>query len=193
MLVFRAREYGPRLPAELSGGQRQRIGVARALGADPPILLMDEPFGAIDPVTRERLQDELLRLQQIVRKTIVFVTHDIDEAIRLGDRIALFEGHGHLAQYATPMGMLAQPANAFVEEFLGGDRLVRRLALIPLRAATIPPLDGAPAPRIQVRREASLRDALDAVLRAEDGRVAVLDGDTIAGVLDAEAIRQAAR
>jgi osmoprotectant transport system ATP-binding protein len=188
-----AGEFGPRLPAELSGGQRQRIGVARALGADPPILLMDEPFGAIDPVTRERLQDELLRLQGIVRKTIVFVTHDIDEAIKLGDRIALFQGHGRLAQYATPMGLLAEPAGAFVEEFLGGDRLVRRLALIPLSAAELPPLDGAPPPQTRVPRDASLRDALDAVLRADDGRVAVLDGDTIAGVIDADAIRRAAR
>jgi osmoprotectant transport system ATP-binding protein len=188
-----ASEFGPRLPVELSGGQRQRIGVARALGADPPILLMDEPFGAIDPVTRERLQDELLRLQGIVRKTIVFVTHDIDEAIKLGDRIALFQEHGILAQYATPMALLGRPANAFVEEFLGGDRLVRRLALIPLSEAELPPLNGAPPPQTRVPRDASLRDALDAVLRAEDGRVAVFDGDTIAGVIDAEAIRRAAR
>src|SRR5229473_662194 len=102
-------QFAHRYPHQLSGGQRQRIGVARALGADPPILLMDEPFGAIDPVTRERLQDELLRLQGIVRKTIVFVTHDIDEAIKLGNRIALFGGHGRLEQYATPMGLLAAP------------------------------------------------------------------------------------
>src|SRR5205807_2371186 len=114
-------------PAELSGGQRQRVGVARALGADPPILLMDEPFGAIDPVTRERLQDELLRLQSIVRKTIVFVTHDIDEATKVGDRVALLNVGGVLEQYAAPADLLAAPASSFVESFLGEARLVRRL------------------------------------------------------------------
>jgi osmoprotectant transport system ATP-binding protein len=188
-----AETYGPRMPSELSGGQRQRVGVARALGSDPPILLMDEPFGAIDPVTRERLQDELLRLQGIVRKTVVFVTHDIDEAIKLGDRIALFSEHGRIAQYATPMELLAAPASPYVRDFLGGVRLIRRLGLMPLRAARLAPLDGAGRPATSIGVDATLRDALDAVLGSPDGRVAVMDGESLAGVIDADALREAAR
>src|SRR5690606_33762048 len=107
-----------RYPSELSGGQRQRVGVARALAADPPVLLMDEPFGAVDPIVRNRLQRELLRLQQVLRKTIVFVTHDIDEAILLGDRLAILDVGGVLAQYAPPAQILAAPANDFVADFL---------------------------------------------------------------------------
>jgi osmoprotectant transport system ATP-binding protein len=121
-----------RYPHQLSGGQRQRVGVARALAVDPPIMLMDEPFGAVDPIVRSRLQDEFLRLQQTVRKTIVFVTHDIDEAIRMGDRIALLSQGGHLEQYDTPAELLANPANDFVVEFLGAERGLKRLALIPV-------------------------------------------------------------
>src|SRR5579864_1439657 len=162
--------YAKRYPHQLSGGQRQRVGVARALGADPPILLMDEPFGAIDPVNRERLQDELLRLQSIVRKTIVFVTHDIDEAIKIGDRVALLNIGGVLEQYATPAQLLAAPATPFAESFLGEARMVRRLALIPLRDLRLPPLDGGPPPALRVPLSATLRDGLDAVLRADDGR-----------------------
>ena len=121
-----------RYPHQLSGGQRQRVGVARALAVDPPIMLMDEPFGAVDPIVRSRLQDEFLRLQQSVRKTIVFVTHDIDEAIRMGDRIAILSQGGHLEQYDTPAALLAEPANDFVVEFLGAERGLKRLALIPV-------------------------------------------------------------
>ena len=121
-----------RYPHQLSGGQRQRAGVARALAADPPIMLMDEPFGAVDPVVRTRLQDEFLRLQAQVRKTIVFVTHDIDEAIRMGDRIAIMSQGGHLEQYDTPAQLLAEPANDFVVDFLGAERGLKRLALIPV-------------------------------------------------------------
>ncbi|WP_017601937.1 ABC transporter ATP-binding protein [Nocardiopsis lucentensis] len=122
-----------RYPHQLSGGQQQRVGVARALAADPPILLMDEPFSAVDPVVRTTLQDELLRLQQELHKTIVFVTHDIDEAVRLGDRIAVFRPGGVLAQYAAPERLLAEPADAFVESFIGYDRGVRRLSFFPAR------------------------------------------------------------
>ena len=118
-----------RYPDELSGGQQQRVGVARALAADPPVLLMDEPFGAVDPIVRSRLQDELLALQEHVRKTIVFVTHDIDEALRLGDWIALLNVGGILEQYATPDELLSSPANDFVEQFVGGDRGMKRLTL----------------------------------------------------------------
>ena len=121
-----------RFPHQLSGGQRQRAGVARALAADPPIMLMDEPFGAVDPIVRARLQDEFLRLQATVHKTIVFVTHDIDEAIRMGDRIAIMSEGGHLEQFDTPAQLLAEPANDFVVDFLGAERGLKRLALIPV-------------------------------------------------------------
>ena len=185
-------EYAHRLPGELSGGQQQRVGVARALGVDPLMLLMDEPFGAIDPVTRDRLQDELIRLQRVVRKTIVFVTHDIDEAIKLGDRIALYNANGTLAQYTTPADLLAHPASPYVEDFLGSGRLVRRLGLVTVRDAQLAPadanhLDGS------VAADASLRDALDAVLRSGTGRVAVTDGDRTVGTIDAEIIRRASQ
>jgi osmoprotectant transport system ATP-binding protein len=127
-------EVRDRYPHQLSGGQRQRVGVARALAVDPPIMLMDEPFGAVDPIVRSRLQDEFLRLQQEVRKTIVFVTHDIDEAIKMGDRIAIFRQGGHLEQYAPPDELLAEPATDFVVDFLGAERGLKRLALIPVSA-----------------------------------------------------------
>jgi osmoprotectant transport system ATP-binding protein len=122
-------EMRDRYPAQLSGGQRQRVGVARALAADPPLMLMDEPFGAIDPINRGRLQNELLGLQERIRKTIVFVTHDIDEAIKMGDRIAILKRGGVLAQYATPAELLMQPADDFVKDFVGADRALKRLAL----------------------------------------------------------------
>ena len=125
-----------RYPHQLSGGQQQRVGVARALAADPPILLMDEPFGAVDPIVRGRLQDEFLRLQQTVRKTIVFVTHDTDEALKMGDRIAVMGEGGLLQQYATPRQLLTDPANDFVADFLGDERGLKRLSLIPVTEVT---------------------------------------------------------
>jgi osmoprotectant transport system ATP-binding protein len=121
--------YRERYPKELSGGQRQRIGVARAMAADPPVLLMDEPFGAIDPITRDRLQDEFLRLQQEIRKTIVFVTHDIDEAIKMGDRIAILKQQSKIAQYDTPERILTDPADEFVQDFIGSGPSIKRLSL----------------------------------------------------------------
>jgi len=126
-------ETRDRYPAQLSGGQRQRVGVARALAVDPPLMLMDEPFGAIDPINREKLQNEFLRLQHEIRKTIVFVTHDIDEAIKMGDRIAVLRQGGHLAQYAPPAELLMAPAGRFVEDFVGADRALKRLALQRVR------------------------------------------------------------
>jgi osmoprotectant transport system ATP-binding protein len=129
-MVSLPRDMAGRYPAQLSGGQRQRIGVARALASDPSIMLMDEPFGAIDPITRGRLQNEFLRLQAELRKTIVFVTHDIDEAIKMGDRIAVLKRGGVLAQYATPAELLLEPADDFVEDFVGADRALKRLALL---------------------------------------------------------------
>jgi osmoprotectant transport system ATP-binding protein len=123
-------ELAHRYPAQLSGGQQQRVGVARALAADPLVMLMDEPFGAIDPINRERLQNEFLRLQAEIGKTVLFVTHDIDEAIKMGDRIAIMREGGKVAQYATPAELLMAPADEFVEDFVGADRALKRLALM---------------------------------------------------------------
>src|SRR5438270_121423 len=132
-------EFRQRYPDQLSGGQRQRVGVARALAADPPVLLMDEPFGAIDPIARDRLQGEFLRLQGELKKTVVFVTHDVDEAVRLGDRIAVLRQGGVLEQYAPPADILGRPASAFVAEFVGGDRGLKRLSVTRITEADVEP------------------------------------------------------
>jgi osmoprotectant transport system ATP-binding protein len=150
-------EMARRYPAQLSGGQRQRVGVARALAADPPLMLMDEPFGAIDPINRERLQNEFLRLQAEIRKTVVFVTHDIDEAIKMGDRIAILREGGHLEQYAPPAELLMSPASPFVEDFVGADRALKRLSLDRVRD-----VDLWQAPLVRVGdRVADVRRALE--------------------------------
>jgi osmoprotectant transport system ATP-binding protein len=164
--------YADRYPHELSGGQRQRVGVARALAADPLVLLMDEPFSAVDPIVRGRLQDEFLRLQSAVRKTIVFVTHDVDEAVRLGDRIAVLSEGAKLQQYATPAQLLAHPANDFVADFVGADRGIKRLAVTPIpldRLRPLTPEGGHPV----VEPEGTLRDALAALLEGNTGIVEV--------------------
>nr|WP_281373003.1 ATP-binding cassette domain-containing protein [Kineococcus aurantiacus] len=141
--------YGDRYPAQLSGGQQQRVGVARALAADPPVLLMDEPFGAVDPVVRDRLQTEFRRIQTDLRKTVLFVTHDLDEAVRIADRVAVFSSGGVLEQLADPQTLLSAPANDTVVAFTGSDRGLRRLAVTPLRAEdldkplVVAPEDGA--------------------------------------------------
>jgi osmoprotectant transport system ATP-binding protein len=137
--------YAARYPSALSGGERQRVGVARALAADPPVLLMDEPFGAVDPIVRERLQNELLRLQEQLAKTIIFVTHDIDEAIKMGDLVAVMQTGGHLAQFGPPAEILSNPASDFVARFVGADRGLKRLALI--RVADLE-LRAAPTARV---------------------------------------------
>ncbi len=171
--------YGPRYPHELSGGQRQRVGVARALAADPVVLLMDEPFSAVDPIVRLRLQDEFLKLQATVRKTIVLVTHDIDEAVRLGDRIAVLSEGATLQQYATPAQLLREPASEFVREFVGSDRGVMRLGVTQIDRDSLKPLssvstvDGGPS----VPATASLREALGALLEGGKGWVVVRDAD----------------
>ena len=149
-------EMAGRYPAQLSGGQRQRVGVARALAADPPLMLMDEPFGAIDPINRAKLQDEFLALQAKVKKTVVFVTHDIDEAIKMGDRIAILREGGMLAQYDTPRAILARPADDFVARFVGADRGIKRLSLTTLAEIRLLAPDGqraAPAPSRAGERE----------------------------------------
>ncbi|OLZ74425.1 ABC transporter ATP-binding protein [Streptomyces sp. IMTB 2501] len=163
--------YGPRYPEQLSGGQRQRVGVARALAADPPVLLMDEPFGAVDPVVREQLQDEFLRMQAAVRKTVLLVTHDIEEAVRLGDRIAVY-GQGRIEQFDTPGAVLGAPATPYVASFVGADRGLKRLSV-----TTIEPddLEQPPVARLDEPAERAVER-----LRAERARWAVVldaDGD----------------
>jgi len=153
-----------RLPHELSGGQRQRVGFARALAADPAIMLMDEPFGAIDPITRVRLQDEFRQILKKVSKTVVIVTHDIDEAIKMGDRIAIMRD-GRLLQYDTPEAILARPANEFVESFLGPDRAIKRLRLIAVASVMAPPAPQASA--VSIKPDASLHDALALILAGD--------------------------
>lgn len=186
-------EMAQRYPAQLSGGQRQRVGVARALAADPPLMLMDEPFGAIDPINRERLQNEFLRLQAEIRKTIVFVTHDIDEAIKMGDKIAILQVGGKLAQYASPSEILLHPANAFVEDFVGADRALKRLAL--LKVSDIPrdqlgSANGGP----EIALTLPLRDALSDLLQhgALHGRVVDEHGSAI-GSLTVETLARLAK
>jgi osmoprotectant transport system ATP-binding protein len=182
----------PRLPRELSGGQQQRVGVARALAADPPVMLMDEPFGALDPITRQRLQEELRRLQKRVKKTIVFVTHDVEEAVILGDRIAVLNVGGILEQFDTPARILGRPASAFVADFLGKDRQLRRLSLMSVADADLlsESADGLP----EVSSSSNLRSALDEMLETGQRRLAVRDSDgTIKGVLTLEAIMQMSR
>jgi osmoprotectant transport system ATP-binding protein len=168
---------GRRYPSQLSGGQRQRVGVARALAADPPLMLMDEPFGAIDPINRARLQDEFLALQRRVRKTVVFVTHDIDEAIKMGDRIAILREGGVLAQYDTPAEILINPADEFVASFVGADRALKRLGLATLADVELGALDGGGAADGTIARTATVRDALSAVLAGGGGPLTVLGDD----------------
>jgi osmoprotectant transport system ATP-binding protein len=158
-------EHGPRFPSQLSGGQRQRVGLARAMAADPPLMLMDEPFGAIDPITRERLQNDFLRLHREIRKTVVFVTHDIDEAIKMGDRICILREGGVLAQYDTPERILAAPADDFVAQFVGADRGLKRLALRRLDEINMLPVPDAESHTIPTcPSKTTLRDALSIML-----------------------------
>jgi osmoprotectant transport system ATP-binding protein len=178
-------EIGSRYPAQLSGGQRQRVGVARALAADPPLMLMDEPFGAIDPINRARLQDEFLRLQEHVGKTVVFVTHDIDEAIKMGDRIAILRARGVLAQYDSPESILTAPADEFVAEFVGADRALKRLGLATLAEVELLAPNGA-APGDKIAIETTVRDALSQLLAGGGKPLAVRDGDRIAGIVTLE-------
>ncbi|RCW78980.1 ABC transporter ATP-binding protein [Phyllobacterium bourgognense] len=175
-----------RYPRQLSGGQRQRIGVARALAADPPVLLMDEPFGAIDPIARTRLQDEFRQILRRVRKTVVLVTHDLDEAIRLGDRIAIMKS-GKIVQYDTPDSVLSHPADAFVENFVGIDRAIKRLSLFTVHDAmnTTTPSTGVST----VAPTSSLRDALALMVAANSDVLAVVDeSGAVKGQLTRDAI-----
>jgi len=184
-------EDGGRYPAQLSGGQRQRVGLARALAADPPVMLMDEPFGALDPITRDRLQNEFLRLHRQIRKTVIFVTHDIDEAIKMGDKIAILREGGVLAQYASPVEILTSPADGFVAQFVGADRALKRLALSNVGDLEL--LDSAPdaASAPALTPDTSLRDALSQIL-TEDGRpLPVSENGGVKGYVSVELVTRA--
>jgi osmoprotectant transport system ATP-binding protein len=190
-LVGLPEEMRNRFPSQLSGGQQQRVGVARALAADPAVMLMDEPFGAIDPINRDRLQDEFLRLQALVRKTIVFVTHDIDEAIKMGDRIAIMREGGHLAQYGTPADILADPADEFVARFVGADRGLKRLSLTTLGEIELPRPNGH-SPSLRLPDTMTARDALSALLTegSGDGALVVDAGGAVRGIATIEVLGQ---
>jgi osmoprotectant transport system ATP-binding protein len=162
-----------RYPNQFSGGQQQRIGVARAMAADQPLMLMDEPFGAVDPIARDRLQDDFLRLHTEVPKTVVFVTHDIDEAIKMGNRIAILRD-GELVQYDTPDRILAEPANEFVADFVGADRGLKRLRVWALNDMDLEPVGEEPA-ALTAREDTSLRDALSQMLVEGAERLTVVD------------------
>ncbi len=164
--------YGPRYPEQLSGGQRQRVGVARALAADPPVLLMDEPFGAVDPVVREQLQDEFLRMQAAVRKTVLLVTHDIEEAVRLGDRIAVY-GQGRIEQYDTPGAVLGTPATPYVAEFVGADRGLKRLSVTEIEPDDLeqPPVARVDEPAQRAAERLRVEGARWAVVLDEQGEL----------------------
>ena len=188
------REYRKRYPHQLSGGQRQRVGFARALGADPPILLMDEPFGAVDRITRERLQREFISIQRRMRKTVIFVTHDIDEAVMVGDRICLLKMQAEVAQYDTPDAILTRPASDYVRDFLGRDRLVRRMSIEPVQPDALEHPAGGPArdePHVQVT--STLSEAFASALASPTERAAVFDGERYIGAFTATSLLESLR
>jgi osmoprotectant transport system ATP-binding protein len=170
-----------RYPSELSGGQRQRVGVARALAADPPVMLMDEPFGAVDPIVRERLQDQFLEIQQRLKKTIVFVTHDIDEAIKMADRIAILNTGGVVEQFASPEEILREPANDFVKRFVGVERGLKRLALVK-----VSDIEVEEGPVVSPR--ADVDEAKREMARFDLGWVSVVDDGELLGWVDTESL-----
>lgn len=177
--------YSRRYPQQLSGGERQRVGVARALAADPPVLLMDEPFGAVDPVVRGRLQDDVRRLQRDLGKTVVMVTHDIEEAVKLGDKVAVFATGGRLAQYDVPAAVLGAPADEFVAEFVGRSRGLRRLAVTPIDPDHLESMDGVAASQLAgtVDASATLEEAMALMMREDKAMVGVTRGARFLGVL----------
>jgi len=186
-------EYRRRFPHQLSGGQRQRVGFARALAADPPILLMDEPFGAVDRITRERLQQEFIRIQRTVRKTVVFVTHDIDEAVLVGDRICLLKMQAEIAQYDTPERILIRPASDYVADFLGRERLVRRMSIAHIDAHSLERSSPQRPDEPRVALTSSLTDAFAAALASPTERAAVYDGDRYVGGFTATSLLESLR
>ncbi len=189
MVALPPDEYRDRYPAQLSGGQRQRVGVARALAGDPGVILMDEPFGAIDAITRAELQDSFLELQRRLHKTILFVTHDVDEALRLADRIVVLR-EGQVVQYDTPLNILTKPADEFVHQLIGASDIVRQLSLLKSEHV-MRPLNGE-AVADTVGRYQSLREALSTFLTSSADYLVVVDGDDQpVGVIDIDDIRGA--
>ncbi|MFI5214866.1 MAG: ATP-binding cassette domain-containing protein, partial [Gemmatimonadales bacterium] len=187
-------QYRDRYPHQLSGGQRQRVGFARALGADPPILLMDEPFGAVDRITRERLQHEFINIQRSMRKTVVFVTHDIDEAVLVGDRICLLKMQAEIAQYDTPERILTRPASAYVAEFLGRERLVRRMSVVQIDPSTLERREQEPRadePRMPV--SSTLSEAFAAALASPTERAPIYEGERYLGDFTATSLLESLR
>ena len=185
MINLPAEEFMNRYPKELSGGQQQRIGVARAMAVDPPIMLMDEPFGAIDPINREHLQNEFLRIQEKVKKTIVFVTHDIDEAIKMGDKICLLKA-GKLVQFDSPEKLLTEPANDFVRDFVGGDRTLKRLNLLKIKTAM------KPEPPT-IRQDRSPERAKEMIADLDRENLIVIDEEgKLSGIVNREALEKKA-
>jgi osmoprotectant transport system ATP-binding protein len=178
LVGLESRSYRDRYPAQLSGGERQRVGVARALAADPPLMLMDEPFGAVDPIVRDRLQNELLRLQEQLAKTILFVTHDVDEAIKMGDLVAVLQVGGVLAQFGPPAEILASPASDFVARFVGADRGLKRLSLTRVGDLDLDPAppDARPEPgQPMLEPRTTLKDALSMMLDSDVSMGIVVD------------------
>jgi len=187
-------EFRDRFPHQLSGGQRQRVGFARALAADPPVLLMDEPFGAVDRITRERLQQEFISIQRSMRKTVVFVTHDIDEAVMVGDRICLMKMQAEIAQYDMPEKILTRPASEYVSEFLGRELLVRRMSVVHINVHTLEPHNGGPRPgEPRVSLSSTLLEAFAAALASPTERAAVFEGDRYAGAFTATSLLESLR
>ncbi|MBE7382723.1 MAG: ABC transporter ATP-binding protein [Leptolyngbya sp. SIO1E4] len=185
-------EYCDRYPAQLSGGQQQRVGIARALAGDPEYMLMDEPFGAIDAITRSALQAEIIRLQQQLRKTILFVSHDVEEALRLGDRILVMRA-GEVVQFDTPFNLLTQPVDPFVHNLLGADDMVRQLGLLRVTSAmTALPADYANGNKPTLEADDNLRDALSLILRTGSPEISILENGEPVGLLTLDHIRASA-
>lgn len=174
--------FGKRYPSQLSGGQQQRVGLARALAARPEVLLMDEPFGALDAITRKSLQGELLQLQQQFQKTILFVSHDIEEALRLADRILILN-QGYLVQYGTPWQILTQPVSSFVEELVGTKDVLKQLSVLSVEQVMV--TTASPVPHLpKIDSHNTLREALSLLLRSGQSQLQVMDGETAVGILD---------
>ena len=182
-------EYRDRYPSQMSGGQRQRVGVARALAGDPDVILMDEPFGAIDAITRTGLQDELIKLQRKLKKTILFVTHDVEEALRLADKIIILKD-GRIVQYDTPFNILSHPANQFVYDLVGADDIIRQLGLVRVDLAMKPlPADFVQNGRPTIARDDNLRRALSMLLNSNAPALTVIENDRPVGLLTLSSIQ----